>query len=72
MQPSHGFSRGFKRHFVTIAVSANAQTHVITTQGVIGGFIIDIGEFLRRSMNIWPRSQTLRKLFRYFWSSDEF
>ena len=42
VQPPYHPAGNFQRHFITPLVAADAQPHIVTTQPVIGGFVINV------------------------------
>ncbi|MNE55446.1 hypothetical protein D3C80_1502780 [compost metagenome] len=60
MQPTHHLTGGFDGHFIAIVKTADTQAHIMVAQEVVGGFIVDIGQLLRRRMLIGPGGNTLR------------
>ncbi|VGO88318.1 hypothetical protein SB00610_00018 [Klebsiella quasipneumoniae subsp. similipneumoniae] len=71
VQAAHHPTGDFQRHFITPLIAADAQPHVVTTQPVIGGFVINVQQLARGRMFRLERIELLAQRLYPILSDDK-
>ena len=71
VQAAHHPTGDFQRHLITPLIAADAQPHVVTTQPVIGGFVINVQQLARGRMFRLERIELLAQRLYPILSDDK-